>query len=325
MGVDAARRRDEALAVHRRGGRADQQIRIVHDVRIAGPPHADDQAVLHPDVRLEDAEHGIDDDDVADQEVELARRGQAVVHHQAGAQRLAPAAQHLVAVARVVALDQREQVRVAEADAVARGGPVARRILLPADLTGHRGVIRRRCAVAGAPHALEPLGQPLAARRAVGQAVEADDDAAARRRRRGGRACVSPGRQRTESPAGMSRCMPQAWARSKTSRRFTSKNGKWELTKIVWSESVLDLDLGGAPPRVDGQSAHRRSRISPGSIRPPSIRLARRSRGSGPDRLLDVQHAHAVAEEAFDLDGADQLGHAVEHLGGGERAPGRLA
>ena len=135
--VDPARRRDEALAVHRRGGRADQQIRIVHDVRIAGPPHADDQPVLHPDARLADAEHGIDDDDVADQEVELARRGQAVVHHEAGAERLPPAAQDLVAVARVVALDQGEEVRVAEADAVARGGPVARRVLLPADLIGH--------------------------------------------------------------------------------------------------------------------------------------------------------------------------------------------
>src|SRR5687768_8068197 len=121
----------------------------------------------------------------------------------------------------------------------------------------------------------------------------------------------------------MSRCMPQARVRSNTSRRFTSKNGKCELTKIVWSERLRTstsavrrpalMEIGPSPKR-----------ISPGAISPPpSGPPGSRGRG-GPDRPLHVKHAHAVAEEAFDLDGADQLGHAVEDLGGGDRGLGRL-
>jgi hypothetical protein len=45
---------------------------------IAWPAHAHDQPVHHPDARLADAEHGIDDDDVADEEVGCSPR-QAVV------------------------------------------------------------------------------------------------------------------------------------------------------------------------------------------------------------------------------------------------------
>ena len=75
VGVDAARGGDEPLAVDRRGGRADEQIGVVDDVGVAGAAHAGDQAVLHADVGLEDAEHRVDDDDVGDQEVELAGAG----------------------------------------------------------------------------------------------------------------------------------------------------------------------------------------------------------------------------------------------------------
>ena len=155
VGVDAARRGDEPLAVDRRRGRADEQIRVVHDIRVAGPPHARDHAVLHADVGLADAEHRIDDDDIADEQVELAGGGKPVIHHEAGPQRLAPAAQDLIAVARLVALDQRQEVRVPEADAVAGRRAVSRRVVRPTDLTGHgsppHGARTRRAGRARAP------------------------------------------------------------------------------------------------------------------------------------------------------------------------------
>src|SRR5262249_56000003 len=110
---------DEAVPVDRRRGGSDQQIRVVHDVRVARAAHAGDEPVFYADARLHHAQHRVDDDHVGDEQVELARRRQAVAHHEAGAHGLAPPAQDLVAVPTLVPLDQRHQVRVAEADPVA--------------------------------------------------------------------------------------------------------------------------------------------------------------------------------------------------------------
>src|SRR5438094_646562 len=79
-----------------------------------GGPDTGEHAVLDADVRLEHPEHGIDDDHVADDEIELRGGCGAIAHHQARPHGLAPPAEDLVAVARLVALDQREQVGVAE-------------------------------------------------------------------------------------------------------------------------------------------------------------------------------------------------------------------
>jgi hypothetical protein len=96
VGVDAPGRGDVALAVDRRGVGADEEVRVVDDVRVPGSPHADDHPVFHADVRLEHAEGGVDHDHVGDDEVELAGGGQLRAGHDAGAQGLRPAAQHLV-------------------------------------------------------------------------------------------------------------------------------------------------------------------------------------------------------------------------------------
>ena len=105
--VDRARRDDHALAIAHRRARADDQawIDAIHDGRIAGLADADDPAILHADVALDDAQDGIDDERVAEQEVERAigvgdARGEA----EAVAQRLAAAVQAFVAIDCVVGL-----------------------------------------------------------------------------------------------------------------------------------------------------------------------------------------------------------------------------
>ena len=253
-----------------------------------------------PMLALQDAEHGIDDDDVADQEVELARRGQAVVHHEAGAERLAPAAQHLVAVARLVALDQREEVRVAEADAVARGGPVARRVLLPADLTGHGGASASR---ARSRRAARARGPRPARSRPVAPSV---------RRLKPTR---TPPPAEGDEPDALRLARPPAdGVAGRDVEVHAPGVGAVEHEPPVHLEErevgadedrvvgeVLDVDLGGAPPRVDGDRPLAEEDLAGLSSGSPGARGR-----SGPDRPLDVEHAHAVAEEAFDLDGADR-------------------
>ena len=135
--VDAAGRRDEALPVDRRGVRADEEIGVVDHVGVPGPADADDDPVLHADVRLEHAQHGIHHDHVRDEQVQLARGRQLGAHHDAGANGLRPAAQHLVPVARLVPLDPRQEIGVPEPDPVAGRGAVARGVLRAAELTGH--------------------------------------------------------------------------------------------------------------------------------------------------------------------------------------------
>ena len=112
VGIDASGRCDETQPVDRRRGRADEQIGVVDDVGISRASDADDHAILHSDIGLDDAENGIADDHVRDEQIQLALRGEAIVHHETCPQGLAPAAQHLVAVARLVALDERQEVRV---------------------------------------------------------------------------------------------------------------------------------------------------------------------------------------------------------------------
>ena len=70
--VDRARRRDQPFAVAHRGAAGDDQpgIDAVHDGGIAGLAEADDAAMADAEVALDDPEHGIDDDDIAEQEIQ---------------------------------------------------------------------------------------------------------------------------------------------------------------------------------------------------------------------------------------------------------------
>ena len=163
MDVDRPGGGDQALAVAHRGRRADDQVGIdaVHDRRVAGLAEADDPAVLDAEVALDDAEHRIDDDDVADQHVERAVRAlHAGGQPHAVAQRLAAAVQAFVAGDGVVVLDLGPELGVAEADAVAHGRAV------------HRGIVGagHRC------HGQAPL-KPAARARASAACLPASSSA----------------------------------------------------------------------------------------------------------------------------------------------------
>ena len=132
--VDGAGGCDEPLAVAHRGAGRDDQARVdpVHDRRVAGLAETDDTPVLDAEVALHDAEHGIDDEDVAEQEVEgPLRGGDARRHADAVAQGLSAAVQALVAVDGVVVLDHRDQRGVGEPHAVAGGRAVEGGVVAP--------------------------------------------------------------------------------------------------------------------------------------------------------------------------------------------------
>ena len=127
MDVDGARRRDQPLAIAHRGAGGHDEPRIdpVHDRRVAGLADADDLAVADAEIALHDAEHGIDDEDVAEQKIEGALgRGDAGRHADPVAQGLAAAMQAFVAVDGVILLHDGDEGGVGEAHAVPRGGTV---------------------------------------------------------------------------------------------------------------------------------------------------------------------------------------------------------
>ena len=104
VNVDRARRRDQPLAVAHRGAAGDDQAGIdaVHDGGIAGLAEADDAAMADAEVALDDPEHGIDDDDVAEQEIQRPLGAGDAGHADPVTQGLAAAVQAFVAVNRVI-------------------------------------------------------------------------------------------------------------------------------------------------------------------------------------------------------------------------------
>ena len=176
--VDAARRQDEAFAGNRLGRDADDEIwrDARHHVGIAGFADACDASVFDADVGLVDA-GPIDDERVGDDEIERAIVADARRLSHAVAQHLAAAELALVAVDRVVALDLCDQIRVGQANAIARRGAV--------DV----GVMPPRHAVA---HSRPPRTIRLPAISTSATVL------------------VSPGSNRTAVPAGMSRRRPVA-------------------------------------------------------------------------------------------------------------------
>ena len=100
---------------------------------IAGLADADDAAVADAEVAFDDAEHGIDDHDVAEQEVQRALGAGDAGHANPVAQGLAAAVQAFVAVNRVILFDDRGQRGVAEPNPVACGRAIKRRIVAAVD------------------------------------------------------------------------------------------------------------------------------------------------------------------------------------------------
>lgn len=109
----------------------------VHDRRIAGLAEAGDPSLADAEVALHDAEHRIDEHDIAEQHVERALcAGHAGDHPDAVAKGLAAAMQAFVAIDRVVVLHHGDQRGVAQPDAVSGGGSVQGGILGAGD-AGH--------------------------------------------------------------------------------------------------------------------------------------------------------------------------------------------
>ena len=138
--VDRTGRRDHALGRAHVGVGADRHARChaVHDLRVPGLADADDAAVLDPDVGLHDAQHGVDQHDVRDHEVERAlRRRDRAVRAETVPQRLAAAEYALVARHQQVLLDLGPQIRVAEPDAVSRRRPEQLGVRAPRHLASH--------------------------------------------------------------------------------------------------------------------------------------------------------------------------------------------
>ncbi len=130
--VDSSRRHDEPLGVANRGGRSADEIGVdaVHGRRIARLADSDDSAVLDPHIALDDADHRIDDESVAQQHVERAH-GAVVAGHQpeAVAQGLSPAMQAFFSGNSMIMLNHRKQRCVAEPNGITGRRPVHTRVV----------------------------------------------------------------------------------------------------------------------------------------------------------------------------------------------------
>jgi hypothetical protein len=169
VAVDPAGRGQQAVARDRRRVRSDRQVDALADAGIAGPPDAHDPAVLDPDVGLDDPDRGVDDDGAEDDGVELGRPRVAALR-QPDPQVLGVAPDRLVTYGLAVLLDPDPEVRVAQADPVARRGAEPRPLIAWRE-AGHTPSPRNRTRVT---------------------------------------VRVSPGAHRSDAPAGRSRRNPSA-------------------------------------------------------------------------------------------------------------------
>ncbi len=131
VAFDGAGGDDEGGAGDAGRGVADDQVRVHsrHHVRIAGLADAGDAPVADADIRLHDAEFGIDDRCILNDDIErLVGVAHAGVEALAVAQRLAGADHQLMPRNRIVALDLGQQAGVAEPDQIALGRTVKLRV-----------------------------------------------------------------------------------------------------------------------------------------------------------------------------------------------------
>ena len=139
MGVNAPGGGDEMLAGDDFRAGADNQIGMdaVHHAGVARLAHGGDAALAHPDVGLDDAQDGVQDDCVGDYQIQGAagvgdlRR---LPHTVAG--RLAAAENQLIAGGKQILLNLADQGCIGQAETVSGGGAVEFRVLTAAD-AGH--------------------------------------------------------------------------------------------------------------------------------------------------------------------------------------------
>ncbi len=109
MHVDRTWRGDHAFAISYRGpGRYDQaRINPIHNRRVTGLADTHDAAVADAEIALDDSDHRIDHEDIAQQKIQRAFGAGYASHSDAVAQCLAAAMQTFIAVDGVVLLDHR--------------------------------------------------------------------------------------------------------------------------------------------------------------------------------------------------------------------------
>ena len=229
VAVDAAGRGDQALAGDDLGPGADHQPvgDAVHDVRVAGLADTDDAAVVDADVGLDDADQGIEDDGVRDDQVERAggvREARRLGHPVPDG--LAAAEDRLVAGHGQVALDLADEVRVGQ---TGTGRPSsARRARRSAAARSASRLSPSRRGRAGsrelATRRRTPRGRPVGRAR---RPPVRDQPVRTRFPAYGTRSTsrVSPGSNRTAVPAGRSSRWPYAARRS--NRRARLASAKW--------------------------------------------------------------------------------------------------
>jgi hypothetical protein len=135
VNIDCARRRNQPFAITHRGAAGDDQARIdaVHDRRIAGLSDADDATVANAEVAFDDPDHGIDDDDIAKQEIQRSLGTGNAGHANPVAQGFTPAVQAFVTVDRVILFNDRRQRGIAEPNLVTRGRTVKCGVVVTVD------------------------------------------------------------------------------------------------------------------------------------------------------------------------------------------------
>ena len=136
MHVDSAGRGDHPFAIAHGGGRRNEKpgIDAIHDGGIAGLAEANDAAVFDAEVTFDDADHRVDDQNIAEEQVERALRARhSGCKPDAVAQRLAAAVQAFIAIDGVILLDDRDQRRVGKRTPSPTVGPYKSRIVSARD------------------------------------------------------------------------------------------------------------------------------------------------------------------------------------------------
>ena len=140
VSIDSARSENQLFAGNGVGGGADPHARAdaFHGVGVAGFARAHNFAVFDAHVGFDDAQQGIDDGDVGDDQIEGAvLAAEPIAHAHAVAHGFAAAVDGLVAVVPEVAFDLDVKVGVAQADFVAHGGPEVVDVFLTGDFGAH--------------------------------------------------------------------------------------------------------------------------------------------------------------------------------------------
>src|SRR5690606_30848987 len=283
VGVDAAGGEDAPLAGQHLGPRADHQVGVdaVLHVGVAGLADGGDPAAAHADVGPDHAPV-VEHHDIGDDQVEGALGGGGGGLQHGLADGLAPAEDRLVAAGAAVLLDLDPQVGVAEADLVAGGRAVQRRVVGARD-AGHRAssCFSTRPAPAG-------TRMPGTSRRpASATACTARE---------------SPGWKRSDVPAGMSSRNPCTRERSAGSPSGPAKeiagctSARWMCEPICTGRSPSLTTTPVRPSRpVLICTSPSPTRIAPGSSPGSATEPAPAAGRIGPLRVTSLRPSGKVA------------------------------